>query len=460
MLTQKEFLPTALGAGKDINGYRVLAADNGSRVPVEHYNLTSAAANSYIGTSLHDLNSGDNVTDPAADDVTDDNDDRSSAVVSDCMHESYQSSLPLHSMGVEDDRSSLENNGSSSGPYSILTIDDVSPIETARARFLDIIVDHFIEPHVIEMSDYEADYIVQPSSQDNISKRKSREIRYEGDSRYALPLMYVANMYETLVNEVNMRLSSMSGMREKTIGVALEAAGGLYRKLAKKFPRKGIIFCFLWVLAHLRRELATSFETRSRFPELVIQEEKRVRFVVVNGLAIVEKPTKIGIDDAEWFKRLTGRSEVAVSARDYKFYAPRHKYRRVISNSISNIPGLPAFPSPENSSSMATSQGYRPPNENTEQTPPKQHMQTLAHQPQFHPIHQGHHHINQSPHATHFMHNQQCVPPPQMPEIAHNQQPSAIAQHIACLQSLGHVGGRLHVMVGLSFFFFSPLPFI
>ncbi|KAK4423325.1 hypothetical protein Salat_1915300 [Sesamum alatum] len=411
-----------------------------SRVPVEHYNLASAAANSYIGTSLHDLNSGDDVTDPAADDVTDDNDDRSSAVVSDCMHESYQSSLPHHSMGVEDDRSSLENNGSSSGPYSILTIDDVSPIETARARFLDIIVDHFIEPHVIEMSDYEADYIVQQSSQDNISKRKSREIRYEGDSRYALPLMYVANMYETLVNEVNMRLSSMSGMREKTIGVALEAAGGLYRKLAKKFPRKG-------PCTFKRRELATSFETRSRFPELVIQEEKRVRFVVVNGLAIVEKPTKIGIDDAEWFKRLTGRSEVAVSARDYKFYAPRHKYRRVISNSISNIPGLPAFPSPENSSSMATSQGYRPPNENTEQTPPKQHMQTLAHQAQFHPIHQGHHHhINQSPHATHFMHNQQCVPPPQMPEIAHNQQPSAIAQHIACLQSLGHVGGRLHVM--------------
>ncbi|KAL2233221.1 UNVERIFIED_CONTAM: hypothetical protein Sindi_1502100, partial [Sesamum indicum] len=98
---------------------------------------------------------------------------------------------------------------------------------------------------------------------------------------------------------------------------------------------------------------------------------------------------------------------------------------------------------------------------NTEQTPPKQHMQTLAHQPQFHPIHQGHHHINQSPHATHFMHNQQCVPPPQIPEIPHNQQPSAIAQHIACLQSLGHVGGRLHVMVGLLFFFiFSPLPFL
>lgn len=60
----------------------------GSRVPVdvEHYDLSSAAAaaaaNSYIGTSMHDLNSGDEAADPAADDVTDDNDDRSSAVVS------------------------------------------------------------------------------------------------------------------------------------------------------------------------------------------------------------------------------------------------------------------------------------------------------------------------------------------------------------------------------------------
>ena len=41
------------------------------------------------------------------------------------------------------------------------------------------------------------------------------------------------------------------------------------------------------------------------------------------------------------FKRLTGRNEVAVSARDYKFYSPRHKYRRVSSSSVSNIPGLP-----------------------------------------------------------------------------------------------------------------------
>lgn len=50
-----------------------------------------------------------------------------------------------------------------------------------------------------------------------------------------------------------------------------------------------------------RRELATSVETRTRFPELVIQEEKRVRFVVVNGLVIIEKPNNIPIEDAEWY---------------------------------------------------------------------------------------------------------------------------------------------------------------
>lgn len=88
--------------------------------------------------------------------------------------------------------------------------------------------------------------------------------------------------------------------------------------------------------------------------------------------------------------------------------------------------------------------------QNTEQTPSKQHMQqTLAHQAQFLPLHQPHHHLNQSL----FMHSQQCTPPPQLPEIA---QPSAIAQHhIACMQSHGHVGGgRLHhVMVSLLFLF-------
>ena len=99
-------------------------------------------------------------------------------------------------------------------------------------------MDHFIDDHVIEVADTEADY----AGQDKMNKRRNREIQYEGDPNFALPLMYVANMYESLVNDVNIRLASLTGIREKTIGVALEAAGGLYRRLAKKFPKKGKIF--------------------------------------------------------------------------------------------------------------------------------------------------------------------------------------------------------------------------
>ncbi|KAK6921531.1 hypothetical protein RJ641_012038 [Dillenia turbinata] len=120
----------------------------GTRVPVQHqqYNLRSAAAvaNSYmgVGTSLHDLNSVDITRPPDDSDidnipdvdrdavtVTDDDDDESSAVVSDCMHEPYSSSLPLHGVGgVEDDRSSIENTGSSRDHFDVLTLDGDLPI--------------------------------------------------------------------------------------------------------------------------------------------------------------------------------------------------------------------------------------------------------------------------------------------------------------------------------------------
>lgn len=99
-------------------------------------------------------------------------------------------------------------------------------------------MDHFIDNNVIEVTDSEADYTAQ-SGQDKLHKRKTKEAQYEGDPNFALPLMYIANMYESLANDVNIRLASLNGIREKTIGVALEAAGGLYRKLAKKFPKKG-----------------------------------------------------------------------------------------------------------------------------------------------------------------------------------------------------------------------------
>lgn len=414
----------------------------GSRLPVQHY------SNSFIPTSLHDLNTVDSrPSEIDAVDATDALDHHDHAhpdsTTVECLHESYRNSLPIHGVGAEEeDRSSLDNGDSSRGAFSILTIEDVSPIESARARFLQIIVDNFIKDHVIEVVDNESpvEYNAQ-SGQEKLNKRKTGDIQYEGDPRFALPLMYVANLYETLVNDVNLRIASLNGIRDKTIGVALEAAGGLYRRLAKRFPKKGSYM-------YKRRELATSNETRTRFPELVIQEEKRVRFVVVNGLDIVERPNNVPVEDAEWFKRLTGRNEVAISAQDYKFYSPRHKYRRVTSNTVSNIPALPAF-SGSDSSPLSNAQGFHTVNETQEQTPSKHHIPTMSHQPQFHPIHQNHHQpVHPNQHGAHFPQNHQCGPPSHLPEISHAHQSPTMSQHIACLQPLtgGHVGARLHVM--------------
>lgn len=125
---------------------------------------------------------------------------------------------------------------------------DVLPIETARVRFLQIFVDHFIQERVREVPDLSDANYANTLIQEKATKRKMKEVEYEGDPNFALPLMYVANLYETLASEVNVRLASLDGIRDKTIGVALEAAGGLYRRLAKKFPRKGhtwiIIFMY------------------------------------------------------------------------------------------------------------------------------------------------------------------------------------------------------------------------
>ncbi|XP_057415261.1 uncharacterized protein At2g02148 isoform X2 [Lotus japonicus] len=399
-----------------------------TRVPVQqqqqHYNLNSPS--SFIDSPLHVLNAVDART--TATTTIHDHD----AV--DCMNDSC---LPLHDVKVDDDRSSLETNDSSRGIYDSLTVEDVSPIESARARFLQIVVDHFIDDRVIEVPESEGDYVVGGGGQDKMSKRRVREVQYEGDPSFALPLMYVANLYESLVNDVNIRLASLNGIREKSIGVALEAAGGLYRRLAKKFPKKG-------PCTYKRRELATSMETRTRFPELVIQEEKRVRFVVVNGLKIVEKPNSVPIDDAEWFKRLTGRNEVAISDADYKFYSPRHKYRRGTSISLANIPDIPVtnYPGADNSTSLATTQGFRSP-----QTPCKHHLQSLPHQPQFHPVLQNNQTMHQSQHAGPYSHNHQDAPPSHLSEISHAHQPT-ISPHMSCLQQLtgGHVGGRMHML--------------
>ncbi|GJZ70613.1 putative RNA-directed DNA polymerase [Tanacetum coccineum] len=208
----------------------------------------------------------------------------------DCIHKSYQNNLLLPNVGMDGGHLRLDSTGFSRDAYNIMSPDDFSPIETARARFLDFILDNFISSHVVEVMNFHSDGVSQ--SVEDLSPRKVRDVKYLGDSGFVLPLMYVANMYETMVNEVNMRLSSFDGMCEKTMGLSLKANGGLFRKLEKKFSRK--------------------------------------------GLEIIEKPVVAQIDDAECFKRLTGRSDVVVSSRDYKFFAQRHNNRRSQPNHVSN----------------------------------------------------------------------------------------------------------------------------
>ncbi|KAL6603410.1 hypothetical protein ACP70R_043771 [Stipagrostis hirtigluma subsp. patula] len=349
----------------------------------------------------------------------------------DCMHGSYSSSLSLHGVRVDDEHSALDNSSRPCSPFEILTAQDVLPIELARTRFLDIIVDYFIGQHVIEMVEYSGSDCSQADDKSN--KRKQQEVRYEGDPRFALPLMYIANLYETLVSDVNARLASLIGFREKTIGLALEAAGGLYRKLTQKFPKKG-------TYSFKRRELATSHATRTRFPELVVHEEKRVRFVVINGLSIIERPDNMRMDDADWFKRLTGRNEVAVSSRDYKFYSPRHKFRRSETS---------ALPEDENSP-LVCSSGFRPTNEiqNQHQATSKRHTEQLENQPYLHLFHQAEDDtVPQVQHSTQFPPIHQCTGAPHISDNPQHQQPSYLSQHVSCLQAgHGHLGGRINIL--------------
>lgn len=77
-------------------------------------------------------------------------------------------------------------------------------------------------------------------------------------------------------------------------------------------------------------------------------------------------------------------------------------------------------------------------------------MQSLPHQPQFHPVHQNHQIMHQS-HAGPYSHNHQCGPSSHLSEVSHSHQSPTISQQLTCLQPLtgGHVGGRLHMLVSL-----------
>ncbi|KAI3946529.1 hypothetical protein MKX01_017745 [Papaver californicum] len=144
----------------------------GSRVPVQHYNIRSA--NPY-STSLHDLNTVDGHRPGeigGADAVTEDsldNEDGSNSV--DCISDSYKNSIRMYGVEVEDDRSTFETSESFRTMFDMLTTDDILPIETTRARFLQVIVDNFITEHVIELPDSEHNYSVQ-CREDKLNKRK------------------------------------------------------------------------------------------------------------------------------------------------------------------------------------------------------------------------------------------------------------------------------------------------
>ncbi|KAL9241716.1 hypothetical protein vseg_015794 [Gypsophila vaccaria] len=357
----------------------------------------------------------------------------------DCLDERYKDPMHITNIGIEDDRSSLESSGSLIDSCNGLTTKDILPIETARTRFLQVIVDNFISEHVIVKHGAYVDDTFEPG-EDKMNKRKSGQIQYEGDPRFALPLMYVANLYETLVNEVNLKMASVNGIREKTIGVSLEASGGLYRKLTHKFPKTGSY-------SFKRRELATSMETRRRFPELVVQEEKRVRFVVANGLNIVERPTEMPAEDAEWFKRLTGRTEVAITATDYKFYNPRHKVRRASLSASPTVSGLLSY---NGSSDHEFQSASESPGDQV--TPSKQHLVTVAHQPQYQPVILNHHqslHHNQSATLISCSHESgQSSHLHNIAHVSHVHESPTLSQSMASVDPLAgcHLVGRLNMM--------------
>lgn len=118
---------------------------------------------------------------------------------------------------------------------------DVNPMETAKARFLNLLIDHFITQHTIPAMDSPELMYNNSNSKEKSRKRKPRENQWEGDPNYLLPLTFVANLYETLVSEINQRLITVEHIPEKTMMVALEAAGGLYRRLIKKYPKSGTV---------------------------------------------------------------------------------------------------------------------------------------------------------------------------------------------------------------------------
>ncbi|XP_024378787.1 uncharacterized protein At2g02148 isoform X3 [Physcomitrium patens] len=406
--------------------------------PQGHYNLNGETL---VGNALHDLNTIDS-RNPEIDGITDtdrdaptgdelDNDDDSTS-------NGDYGNLALQRTGQNLEQSLTMDNEGSRSPYGVLTLNDVIPIESTRARFLQLIIDYFIRYHVVPATEAPEGNSYSPNGKDKSKKRKSRDVQYEGDPRYLLPLTFVANLYETLIREINQRLATIEGLQEKTFGVALEAAGGLYRRLVKKFPKSESeesmqgSNCFPTspntcrvgngavgaTMTFKRREMASALEARTKFPQLVTGEEKRVRFVVVHGLELVERPN-LSPEDAEWFKRLTGRHEAQIYESDYKYFAARVKHRRAPHHTLSSMTLLQPYPGNEPPTTLSSptlrQQGFETHGMECQPYPARDpgvlppHVLQQQHQLQ----HQQHQH---SPHVQHQQLTQHTVhTPPHVP---------------------------------------------
>ncbi|MCO5560323.1 hypothetical protein L7F22_013935 [Adiantum nelumboides] len=409
----------------------------GRLTPVSHYNLN---AGTIIVGPLHDLNTVDSRSgdidgigvdadqDGYPTDSLEQEDDTDSA---DCVSKPYGHSS--HQVVEVEDGLPLDSDEPPRSPYGVLTDADVLPIEAARSRFLDLLLTHFIAAHVISCAETPDPVYNSPNSKEKQKKRKTRDVQSEGDPKYVLPLAYIANLYEALISEINVRLATLDNVHEKTMGVALEAAGGLYRKLIKQYPKSGSTHTYK------RREMASAVEARNRFPHLISGDEKRVRFVVVHGLELVERPN-LSYEDAEWFKRLTGRQDAVISERDYKFFSPRHKFRRGPQQSVSSVPSFSNYPGV--SSTLASPQSMR--------AFPQHQVQHQGHPMECHPEHQSHpsahpqqpqQHISLLSHASH----------PHVPHIGetlhvHHSSPSQHIPQVMHLPTALHAGDRMIIM--------------
>ncbi|KAH7299907.1 hypothetical protein KP509_24G035400 [Ceratopteris richardii] len=415
----------------------------GRLTPVTHYNLNP----------LHDLNTVDSRNsdidgigvdadqDGHPTDSLEQEDDTDSTG---CLNQPYGHS-PHHVVEVEDGLP-LDSEERPRTPYGVLTDADVLPIEAARSRFLDLLLKNFIAAHVIPSMEISDPSYNSPNVKEKQKKRKSRDVQFEGDPKYVLPLAYIANLYETLINEINVRLATLDTVHEKTMGVALEAAGGLYRKLIKEYPKSGSTHTYK------RRELASAVEARIRFPHLISGDEKRVRFVVVHGLEIVERP-HLSYEDAEWFKRLTGRQEAAICEQDYKYFAPRHKYRRSHHHLTPNAPAFPNY--------MGVASNLPAPQ--TMRVFPQHQVQHQAHHMECQPDHQTHSssHPQQLQQHLSLLSHPSHPPAPHIGEALHAHQ-SSPSQHVPQVMHLPaslHTGDRMITVVHVNLFLHVGLCF-